>query len=275
MPLTAPHYPVVPAARFQDRSQAGDYGDFVAQVDDTVGQVTAALAEAGVADDTLLIFTSDNGPENAGEVRPGAYDRACAYHHYSMGQLRGTKRDLWEGGHRVPFVVRWPGHVKPGTSSDEPICHVDLMATVATILGAVLPENAGEDSYDLLPVFRGAAYSRPLRQATVHHSGSGRFAIRQGDWVLIAAPGGDDNGRSQNGSEPAWYKAERGYPAAERQMELYRLGDDPAERQNVAAQHPEVVNDLRALLARYIQEGRSTLGPAQANDVSIDKRRLP
>ncbi|MES1213627.1 MAG: arylsulfatase [Singulisphaera sp.] len=274
MPLTAPHYPVTPAARFQGRSQCGDYGDLVAQVDDTVGQVVAALAAAQVAANTLVIFTSDNGPEIAGEVRPGAYDRARTYGHYSMAPWRGTKRDLWEGGHRVPFLVRWPGNVKPGTTSDETICHVDLLATVAAILGATLPSNAGEDSYNLLPVLRGESYSRPLREATVHHSGSGRFAIRKGDWVLIAGPGGDDNG-PKTGSEPAWFRSERGYSQTEPQRQLYNLREDPHQRHNVAERQPQVVDELQSLLARYLNQGRSTPGDLQKNDVAIEGRRLP
>ena len=210
MPLTAPHYPVVPAPRYQGCTQAGDYGDFVAQVDDTVGRIVAALAAAGVADNTLVIFTSDNGPEVTGEVRPGVYDCARQYDHYSMGPLRGAKRDLWEGGHRVPFVVRWPGQVVPGSTSDETICHADLLATVAAQLNVQLPDGAGEDSYNLLPVLRGEKLDRPLREATVHHSGSGRFAIRKGDWVLIAGPGGDDNGGTSG--EPEWLQLKRDYP---------------------------------------------------------------
>ena len=125
-PLTAPHYPVVPAPAFKGKSQAGDFGDFVVQVDDTVGQVMAALERAGIADNTLVIFTSDNGPEVTGEVKPGVYDRAKRFDHYSNDGLRGAKRDTWEGGHRVPFIARWPGKIRPGTISGETICHVDL-----------------------------------------------------------------------------------------------------------------------------------------------------
>jgi arylsulfatase A len=273
LPLTAPHYPVVPAAKYQGRSQAGDYGDFVAQVDDTVGQVLAAIARAGVADNTLVIFTSDNGPEITGEVRPGAYDRARQFQHYSMGSLRGTKRDLWEGGHRVPFLARWPGRIEPGSMSDETICHVDLLATVAAILDVTLPDNAGEDSYSLLPVLRGQRRDRPIREATVHHSGSGRFAIRRGDWVLIAGPGGEDNGGTSG--EPEWFKRERSYAALESGPALYDLRHDLAERDTLYTQKPEVVRDLKALLEKYLRDGRSTPGKPQTNDVPIERSRLP
>ena len=183
--LTSPHYPIVPAPEFKGKSKAGDYGDFVVQTDWTIGRVLDALRRTGVADNTLVIFTSDNGPEITGEVNPGAYDRALLYQHYSMGALRGAKRDTWEGGHRVPFLARWPGRIKPGSASDETICHVDLMATVATLVGAKLPPTAAEDSYSILPVLCGEKHDGPVREATVHHSCSGKFAIRKGNWVLI------------------------------------------------------------------------------------------
>src|SRR5207249_3720230 len=121
-PLTSPHYPIVPAPEFHGKSKAGAYGDFVVQTDWTVGQVLDALKRAGVADNTLVIFASDNGPEVTGEVRPGVYDRIREFGHASMGELRGAKRDVWEGGHRVPFLVRWPGQVKPGSVSNETVC---------------------------------------------------------------------------------------------------------------------------------------------------------
>ncbi|MGE3819253.1 MAG: arylsulfatase, partial [Isosphaeraceae bacterium] len=134
LPLTSPHFPVVPAPEFRGETQAGDYGDFVFQTDWTVGQVLDALRRSGVENDTLVIFTSDNGPEITGEVKPGAYDRAQEFGHFSMGELRGAKRDAWEGGHRVPFLARWPGKIAAGTVSEETICHVDFMATVAALI---------------------------------------------------------------------------------------------------------------------------------------------
>ncbi len=253
LPLTAPHYPVVPAPEFQGKSQAGEYGDFVAQVDATVGQVLDSLKRAGVERDTLIIFTADNGPEVV-EIKPGAYDRAQQYGHFSMGNLRGAKRDTWEGGHRVPFLARWPGKIKAGAVSEETICHVDLLATVAAQLGVQLPADAGEDSYNLLPVLYGRPFSRPLRTATVHHSGSGKFAIRQGNWVLIDAPTGDDNGRS---GEPPWLKQARGYAAHDQPGELFDLRQDVSERKNLYADQPEKVQQLKTLLENYKRTGRS------------------
>ena len=252
-PLTAPHYPVVPAPEFQGKSQAGEYGDFVAQVDWTVGQVLDVLQRAGVVRDTLVIFTADNGPEVV-EIKPGAYDRAQQYSHYSMGNLRGAKRDTWEGGHRVPFLARWPGKIKAGAVSDETICHVDLMGTVAAQLGAKLPPDAGEDSFNLLPVLLGKKLTQPFREATVHHSGSGKFAIRQGDWVLIDAPTGDDNGKN---GEPQWLKQERGYSTHSQPGELFDLRQDVSERKNHYADQPEKVRQLKTLLEKYKHEGRS------------------
>jgi len=266
LPLTSPHFPVVPAPEFKGKSGAGEFGDFVVQTDWTVGQVLDALKQTGVADNTLVIFTSDNGPEISGEVNPGAYDRVPQYHHYSMGELRGAKRDSWEGGHRVPFIACWPGTIKAGAVSEETICHVDFMATVAAILDVKLPANAAEDSVSLLPLLRGEKLDHPVREATVHHSAQGRFAIRKGDWVLIDAPTGDDNGRH---GEPEWLAKERGYVRDELPGQLFDLRQDLSQRRNRFAEKPEIVTELKALLKKYKRDGRSTPGPAQRNDVEI------
>ncbi len=181
LPLTSPHYPVLPMATFRGKSRAGDYGDFVLQTDTLVGEVLDALKHGGVADNTLVIFTSDNGPEVSGEVKNGVYDRLKDFGHASMGTLRGAKRDAWEGGHRVPFIARWPGKIAAGSTSNETICHVDLMATLAAKLDVKLPADAGVDSVNILPALLGEKRNAPLREATVHHSGQGKFAIRRGD----------------------------------------------------------------------------------------------
>ncbi|MBI3881354.1 MAG: arylsulfatase [Verrucomicrobia bacterium] len=270
--LTSPHYPVVPAPEFKGKSQAGEFGDFVVQTDWTVGQVLEALKRTGVAENTLVIFTSDNGPEITGEVNPGAYDRIQQYQHHSMDGLRGAKRDVWEGGHRVPFLARWPGKIKAGTVSDETMCHVDFMATVAAILGVKLPDSAAPDSVNVLPVLLGEKLSAPAREATVHHSGNGKFAIRQGDWVLIDAPSGDDNGVK---GEPAWFKKERGYEAHTQPGELFNVRDDLIERHNFYAEHPELARDLKGHLEKYKRDGRSTRGVAQQNDVPIGSGPAP
>jgi len=169
-----------------------------------------------------------------------------------MGDLRGLKRDAWEGGHREPFLARWPGKIKPGTLSSEIICHVDLMATLAGLLGIRLGDEAAEDSYNVLPALLGEKLDKPIREAVVHHSAGGKFAIRQGDWVLIDAPSGDDN------REPAWLKEERKYQPHNFPGELYDLSRDISERTNIYGEHPEKVRQLKALLERYKLEGRST-----------------
>ncbi len=271
LPLTSPHYPVMPAAEFHGKSKAGDYGDFVVQTDHVVGQVLDALKRSGVAEKTLVIFTSDNGPEISGEVKNGAYDRLKEHGHASMATLRGTKRDAWEGGHHVPFIARWPGKIPEGTTCDETICHVDLMATLATLLGVTLPQDAGVDSVNILPALLGEKQKAPLREATVHHSGQGKFAIRRGDWVLILAPTGDDNGKR---GEPPWFRNDRGYTPHTQAGELFNLATDPTQKNNLYATETAKVHELTTLLERYVTEGRSTPGPKQKNDVEIlwDKR---
>ncbi len=252
-PLTAPHYPIVPAAEFKGRSQAGDFGDFVTQVDATVGEVMSALARTGLATNTLLVFTSDNGPEIV-EIDPGAYDRIKRYGHRSMDGLRGVKRDIWEGGHRVPFLARWPGRIPSAAISTETVCEVDLLATCANLLGAQLPTDAGEDSYNILPALLGKKLKHPIREATVLHSATGHFAIRQADWVLIDAPTGDGGGHDR---EPDWFKRERGYTTNSFSGELYNLRQDLVERVNQYGKKPEVVARLKALLEKYKTDGRS------------------
>jgi arylsulfatase A len=247
--LNAPHTPIAPSPEFLGKSGVGDYGDFVQEVDASIGRVLKALEDSKVASETLVIVTSDNGPETL------AYPRIREYQHYSMGDLRGVKRDAWEGGHRVPFFARWPGQISPGSVSDETICHVDLMATLAAILGVSLPNDAGEDSVNILPALLGKPRDQPIREATVHHTGSGRFSIRQGPLVFIDMPTGDDNGT--NNREPEWLKTERHYSPHNQPGELYDLAKDPAERTNLHASRPDDVKRLKALLEKYKAEGRS------------------
>jgi len=242
---TGPHTPVVPAPEFQGKTKVGPYGDWVHQVDYSLGQLLDALDRAKLTNNTLVIFTSDNGPEIH------AYERVQNFGHYSMGDLRGVKRDAWEGGHRVPWVARWPGKIKPGAVSNEVICQTDLMATLAGMVGHKLPNDAGEDSYDIMPAILGKKLSKPIREATVHHSSNGGFAIRQGPWVLIDARTGDNN------KEPEWIKQERGYKPHDQPGELYNLSADYQERRNLYAEKPEVVAKLKALLEKYKSDGRS------------------
>jgi arylsulfatase A-like enzyme len=204
-------------------------------------------------------------------VNPGVYDRLKEFGHASMGNLRGAKRDAWEGGHRVPFIARWPGKIAAGTTCDETICHVDLVATLAALLDVKLPADAGVDSVSILPALLGEKRESPLREATVHHSGQGKFAIRKGNWVLILAPTGDDNGKR---GEPDWFRKDRGYKPHAEAGELFNLATDPTQKDNRYAAEPGKVKELTALMERYVTQGRSTPGPKQENDVGItwDKR---
>jgi arylsulfatase A len=238
--LSAPHTPWMPTDEFRGKSGAGYYGDFVAQVDATLGRVVRALDDARLADDTLLIFTSDNGAH----WLPSDIQQ---WHHRANDDLRGQKADIWDGGHRVPFVVRWPGKVAAGSTSKDTICLTDFLATAADLVGATLTADAGEDSFDLLPVLLGRKLEQPVREAVVHHSGDGTFGIRQGPWKLCLALG------SHGFSDPKNVKPQPGGP----QGQLYNLDDDPEEKHNLWLEKPEVVKRLTALLDKYKADGRS------------------
>ena len=243
-PVT-PHRPVSPNESFQGRSAAGLYGDFVHELDWAVGEIVAALERNSMGDETLVILTSDNGPEL------DAYRRVLEFQHASMGEWRGVKRDLWEGGHRVPFIARWPGRIPAGSTSDEVICLTDLFRTVAGIVDYELPDGSGEDSYDVLPALLAKDSPNRIREATVHHSAKGNFAIRRGDWVLIDHPSGEDS------REPEWFRRERMVRPHEQEAELFNLGEDPQQTRNLAAARPELARELKALLEKYKRDGRS------------------
>ncbi len=240
VPLSAPHTPWLPTEPFRGKSQAGDYGDFTAMVDGTVGQVMDALDRLNLTDNTLFIVTSDNGSF-------WIQDDIDRYDHRSNHHLRGMKADIWEGGHRVPFIARWPGRIKPDTKSDQVISLTDMLATFAAIIGAELPEDAGEDSYNILPALLGASLDGPIREATVHHSADGMFAIRQGPWKLI-------EGRGSGGfSEPRRIEPGPGEPPGQ----LYNLAEDPAETNNLYLDRPDIVERLAGVLEQYRQQGHS------------------
>ena len=255
--LPAPHTPILPTEEFQGRSGTNPYGDFVLQVDHTVGQVMNALEHHGIEDNTLFILTSDNG------CSPQAgYDELAEFGHNPSYIFRGHKADIYEGGHRMPFIVRWPAKVKAGTISDQIICLTDLMATCAAIVGDTLPDSAGEDSYNILPVLLGEDIE-PVREAIVHHSINGSFAIRKGSWKLIMCPG------SGGWSYPVPKEAqEMNLPP----VQLYNLEKDNVEQNNVYDQYPGVVEELKSLLEEYIRTGRSTPGELQKY---VKKEDLP
>lgn len=245
LPLTAPHTPIAPHADFKGRAKAGDYGDFVHQVDWSVGQVLESLRKSGAEDNTLVFFTSDNGPENL------TYPVLKEFGHASAGPLRGAKRMLYEGGHRVPFIAAGPGLAR-GRKESEIICLTDFMSTVAGIIGHELPENAAEDSYDISAALYGRPRSKPIREATVHHSMNDEYGLRQGDWVYIESADGGGGA-----AEPAWYREMYGISDPPQEAALYNLGTDLRERKNLYAQHPDRVRQMRELLRRYKTEPRS------------------
>lgn len=241
-PFTSPHAPIVPAKEFTGKSQAGGFGDFVVQTDDTVGRVLAALEQHGFSENTLVIFSADNGPEAY------AYERIRKSGHRSMGMLRGLKRDLWEGGHRVPFVVRWPGRVPAGRVSDGLLSQIDIYATVAAIVGAEIPVGSAEDSYNQVGLFQGTAAS--ARDTLVHNTNAKGYALRHGDWVLIDARSGGVS------PVPEWFDEAGGYAKNLHPGELYNLRDDLAQKHNVYADWPEKVADLKALLGKLQANGQ-------------------
>ncbi|MEM7132469.1 MAG: arylsulfatase [Chloroflexota bacterium] len=247
-PLTSPHTPIVPNQQFIGSSGAGLYGDFVCEVDWVVGEVMSALERKGMVDNTLLIFTSDNGPECIPAAAGGCYEVARQYDHYSMAEFRGAKRDTWEGGHRIPFIARWPGVTPAGTVCNQLTILADLIATCAQLLEVDLPQDAGEDSISILPLLTGQA-TTPVRSYAVHHSGSGRFAIRKDNWVFIDAPSGDDNGlRGNEMGEPRWFKTARGYTPHDHPGELFNVYEDAAEKTNLYGEQPEIVEELAQIL---------------------------
>ncbi len=240
VPLSSPHTPWMPTEEFQGGTPVGWYGDFVHQTDAEVGKILAALDEAKLTDNTLVIFTSDNGSH----WRPQDIEE---FKHDAHNGLRGMKADIWEAGHRVPFVARWPGKIPPGTQDNELTTLTDLFATVAAILDKPLPEHAAEDSVSMLPALLGQPRDKPLREAAVHHSLNGTFAIRQGDWKLIEALG------SGGFTAPRVVQPQPDGP----QGQLYNLADDPAETKNLWSERPEIVARLSKLLETYRQQGHS------------------
>lgn len=249
VPLNSPHSPIVPSEEWQGTSGLGDYSDFVQQTDHAVVEILNALDEAGLAENTLIFFTTDNGTSarwaKPQELKKNGYD--------PLGGLRGAKADVWEGGHRVPYVVRWPGVIEPGSVSGETICHNNLMATCADLLGIELDDAAGVDSFSILPILTGQSTAASTHPYVIHHSFSGRFAIRQGDWKLIATEGSG-----------GWSKGSDGMPA-----QLYNLKEDPAEQNNRIKAETSKATELADLLEQAVRQGRTRPGNPQSNDVDV------
>lgn len=253
LPLASPHTPIAPTPEWQGRSGLNPYGDFVLQTDACLGQVLQALDETGVARNTLLIVTSDNG------CSPQAkYEELLPKGHHPSYVFRGTKGDIYEGGHRVPFLVRWPEVVKGGRRTDRLTCLNDFFATCAELVGWDVPPDAGEDSESFLSTLRGE--ERP-RSPVVHHSINGSFAIRDGQWKLALCPGSGGwsaprPGRDDTSQLPP--------------VQLFDLSRDIGEQHNLQAEHPEIVERMTRKLEQIVAQGRSTPGPPQPNAVKVD-----
>jgi arylsulfatase A-like enzyme len=246
----SPHEPIVPTKEWQGKSGINAYADFVMQNDDSVGQILAALEKNGQRENTLVIFTADNGCSKEANIK-----ELKRHGHFPSAQYRGYKMELWEGGHRVPFLASWPAGIKEGTTNNSTICLNDLFATCAELLGAKPPANSCEDSVSFLPAFQ----NKPIpstRKGIVHHSMSGFFSYRLGDWkLLLARDGGAQSERKLSPSSKL--------PEAQ----LYELSKDPGETNNHFAANPEKAKELLAALEKDVLRGRSTDGPESANDI--------
>ncbi|MFU8848465.1 MAG: sulfatase family protein [Opitutales bacterium] len=240
----SPHAPIIPNDEFDGKSQAGPYGDFVFETDDSIGQLLQALEDADLSENTLVIFSADNGAEAY------AWERDTKFDHWSSHPLRGLKRDIYEGGHRVPTIIRWPGVTKPGTVSDALVSQIDFMATLAAALDHELPADAAEDSHNLLPLLKGEAES--VRTTHIHNTKKNHYAIRDGKWLLIDAETGYLRKPPQSWNDKHNMPADDDAP-----VELYDLENDIAQKHNLAAKHPERVSALQALLKQIREQGYS------------------
>ena len=252
-PLPAPHTPILPTTEFLGKSNTNMYGDFVMQVDDLVGQIRETLESLDISENTLLVFTSDNGCSPRAD-----YEELASVDHDPSYVFRGTKADIFEGGHRVPFIVEWPGKGLKNSKSDKTICTVDFFATCAELTGYQLQDNEAEDSFSMLAAITGES-DADIREYTVHHSIHGSFAIRQGHWKLCFCPG------SGGWSYPRPQDIEReqlDLPA----LQLYNLQEDIGETNNLIHEYPEIAMELKEALASIILEGRSTPGSKQENE---------
>lgn len=239
-----PHTPYVVKEEFRDKSKAGQYGDYVFEIDHYIGLILKQLDDLNLADNTLVIFSSDNGPDKH------SYPRIKEYNHYGMGKWRGLKTDSWEGGNRVPFIARWPGNIAANSVNNSQVCLTDMMATFLEIVGDKLPDNVGEDSFNFLSLLKSESgeFKRP---PIIYNNTRSKLAIRDKEWVLIDAPTGGV------AKEPEWFKEERGVIEHSEQVELFNLSDDPQQLKNLASENPEKVKDLRTKLNDIIQKGRS------------------
>ena len=257
-PATSVHGPVGPslAKEWMGRSEMTAYSDLVMQTDWSVGQILQALDRNGLWDDTIVIFTSDNG------CAPNEVFALEKYLHDPSYVFRGYKFDLFEGGHHIPYIIRWPGKIEAGSVCNDTICLTDLMATVADILDYELPDDAAEDSFTNLPDLLGIA-KEPVREGTVYHSFHGFFSIQERNWKLILHPW-------SGGYKPPDNIDIEKLPA----IQLYDMGKDISETRNLEHRYPNIVKRLKALLQSYFDQGRSTPGEPQKNDEDKEGNRF-
>jgi arylsulfatase A len=252
VPYGSPHSPILPTKSWQGKSGLNKHADFVMETDAGFAAILEALDRNRFTENTLVIFSADNGTSKAAGIR-----ELQKKGHYVSAHLRGSKADLWDGGHRVPFVVRWPKVIEAGSTSNQLICLTDLTATCVDILGTKLPANAGEDSVSFLSALSG----KPIvssRKGVIHHSISGHFAYRQGKWKLLLARGSG-----------GWTGPKENQVAADApQTQLYDMEKDPGEQNNLYLSQPEVAERLLANLTSDVERGRSTDGPEAKNDVA-------
>jgi arylsulfatase A len=238
---TSPHSPIVPKEKFKGSSKAGPYGDYIVQTDDSVGQIVAALKAARIYEDTLLIVSSDNGPA------PFMRDLIRKHQHNPSGSLRGLKRDLLEGGHRVPFIVTWPkGGIDGGRRIDAMVSQTDLFATIAEIVDTPLEEGVAEDSLDILPSLRS---NEPVRKELVYHAANGTLGLRQGDWAYLRPHGITP--------EPVWFQELWKGDSLDAPALMFNLSADLAQKKNLQDKYPVRVKQMEQRLAQ-IEKGQSS-----------------
>ena len=247
----AVHLPSFAGRAFKGKTEAGPHGDFIFELDYVVGRLMSKLDQLGYGENTLVIFSSDNGPEV-----PTVIDMRKTHKHDGARPWRGIKRDQWEGGHRVPFIARWPKKIKDGSTSAQTICLTDVMATCAALTGATIPPNAAEDSYNILPVLLGQAVDKPVREYTLHQTISLALAIRHGNWKYLDHKG---SGGNNYGREGEWGMKQFALPerAPDAPGQLYDLAKDPGETTNLYNEYPEIVKALKGKLEEYKTSGRS------------------
>ena len=257
IPWNAPHSPVVPSAEWLGKSGINKHADFVMQTDNSYARVVQALKDAGKFENTLIICSSDNG------TSPGTsgVKALTAAGHDPSGGLRGMKADIWDGGHRVPFIVTWPGKVEAGSRCYDLVCITDLIATTAEIIGYEFKDEDAVDSFSFISSLAG---EKGTREDVIHHSISGLFSIREKQWKLACCPGSGGWGSPRDGA--ALKKNGVDSPL---NYQLYDMSKDQAEKNNLAEKHPEIVQRLRKKLDAQIAAGRTTKGKAQTNDADI------